>query len=90
MLYQNVELPTHFFLLFIKNIINTHKDIKETRDKKKYFKYFCVFLTNIIEYEHIKIEDVKIDLIKLFLNEYHQEKEAINLLAKIFNEKKNN
>lgn len=88
-IYQNVEIPTHFFLLFIKNIINTHKQIKEPRGKRQFFKYFCVFLTNIIEFEHIRSEDVKIDLVKNFLYEYSADKEAASLLLKIFNEKKN-
>jgi hypothetical protein len=89
-LYQKVELPTHFFLLFIKNIITTHKDIQEPKDKKKFFRYFCVFLTNIIEFEHIKIDEIKDDFIRNFIHENSSDKDATNLCSKLFNEKKNN
>ena len=88
LIIQNVEIPTHFFILFIQNIIKTHKDIKELPKKKIFLKYFCAFLTNIIDFEHIKIDDVKIDLVKNFLNEYSNEKDASTLLQKIYNEKK--
>ena len=64
--------------------------MQELKEKKKFFKYFCVFLTNIIEFEHIKVEDVRDDFIRNFLNENSLDKEASTLISKIFNEKKNN
>ena len=69
-------------------MIKTHKDIKEIARKNLFLKYFCAFLTNNIDYDHIKIEDVKIELVRDFLNENKHEKDALTLLQKIFNEKK--
>lgn len=65
---QKVELPNEFIFSYIKHCINNYKQETDKILKIRLARIIAIFITNLIEYEHLILDRIPLEVIMININ----------------------
>jgi len=68
---QKVELPNEFIFSYIKHCINNYKSEEDKILKIRLARIIAIFITNLIEYEHLIVDRIPLEVYINFLIFYY-------------------
>lgn len=65
---QKVELPNEFIFSYLKHCINNYKAENDKMLKIRLARIIAIFITNLIEFEHLVFDKIPIEVRLIILN----------------------